>query len=88
MYFGLCNLLRILQRMMNNIFRKLLYKEVLAYYIKFFVILAKTRKELEDQMIHFLKIAEKHNFCFKRSKYNFDIEKIPILEVVVGQGEV
>jgi len=25
---------------------------------------------------------------FKRSKYNFDIEKIPILEVVVGQGEV
>jgi len=35
-----------------------------------------------------LRIAENYNLCFKRSKCDFDIEKIPILEVVVGQGQV
>ena len=49
-----------------------------------FVILVKTMKELKEGTIQFLKIAEKHNLCFKQSKYDFNIEKIPILEVVVG----
>jgi len=35
-----------------------------------------------------LKIAEKHNLCFKKSKYDFNMEKIPILGVVVGKGQV
>jgi len=35
-----------------------------------------------------LKIAEKHDLCFKQSKYNFNVEEIPILGVVVEQGEV
>jgi len=35
-----------------------------------------------------LKIAEKHNLCFKQSKYDFDTKEIPILGVVVGRGEV
>ena len=53
-----------------------------------FVILAKTIKELEEQTIRFLKIAEKHNLCFKQSKYDFNIEEIPILEVIVGKEQV
>ena len=53
-----------------------------------FVISAKTKKELEERTIWFLKIVEKHNLCFKWSKYDFDAEEIPILEVVVGKEEV
>jgi len=53
-----------------------------------FVILVKTMDELEEQTIYFLKIAEKHNLYFKRLKYNFNIEEIPILGVVVGRGQV
>ena len=60
----------------------------MANYIDNFVILAKTKEELEEWTIRFLKIAEKHNLCFKRSKYDFNIEEIPILEVVVGKGQV
>jgi len=45
-------------------------------------------KELEERMVRFLKIAEKHNLCFKRSKYNFNMEEIPILGVVVGKRQV
>jgi len=39
-------------------------------------------------MIRFLKIAEKHNLCFKRSKCDFNMEKIPILRVIIGKGQV
>jgi len=64
-YFGLCNSLRIFQRIINSIFWELLYKEISANYMDGFVISAKTMKELEKRMILFLKIAEKHNLCFK-----------------------
>jgi len=74
--------------MMNSIFWKLLHEGVLANYIDDFIIPAKTKEELEEWMIRFLKIAEKHNLCFKQSKCNFDIEEIPILEVIVGRGQV
>ena len=65
MYFRLYNLLGTFQRMMNSIFRKLLHKEVLANYMDDFVIPVKTKKELEEWMIRFLKIVEKYNLCFK-----------------------
>ena len=73
---------------MNSIFQELLYKGVLANYMNDFVILAKTMEELEERMIRFLKIAEKYNLCFKRSKYDFNMEDIPILGVIVGKGQV
>ena len=53
-----------------------------------FIILAKTMKELEERMVRFLKIAEKHNLCFKRSKCDFNMEEIPILGVIVGMRQV
>jgi len=73
---------------MNSIFQKLLHKEVLANYMNNFVIPAKTMEELEERTIRFLKIAEKYNLCFKRSKCNFNMEEIPILEVIVRKGQV
>ena len=88
MYFGLCNLPGIFQRMMNSIFQELLHEGVLANYIDNFVIPVKTMKELEERTIRFLKIAEKHNLCFKRSKYDFNMEEIPILGVIVGMRQV
>jgi len=73
---------------MNSIFQELLHEGVLANYMDDFVIPAKTMEELEEQTIQFLKIAEKHNLCFKRSKCNFNMEEIPILGVVVGKRQV
>ena len=71
--------------MMNSIFNELLHKEVLANYMDDFVIPARTKKELEERTIQFLKIAERYNLCFKWSKCNFDAKEIPILgRVVVG----
>ena len=53
-----------------------------------FVIPARTMKALEERKIQFLKIAEKHNLYFKRSKCDFNMEKILIPEVVVGKGQI
>jgi len=69
--------------MMNNIFRELLHEEVLANYMNNLVIPAKTMKELKEQTVQFLKIAKKHNLCFKRLKCDFNMEEIPILGIVV-----
>jgi len=52
------------------------------------IILMKTKKKLEKMTIQFLKIAEKHNLCFKQSKYDFNAEEIPILEIVVERRKV
>ena len=87
-YFGLCNLPGTFQRIMNNIFQELLHKGVLVNYMDNFMIPAETKEQLEERIIQFLKIVEKHNLCFKRSKYDFDMEEILILEVIVGKGQV
>jgi len=73
---------------MNSIFWELLHKGVLANYMDNFVIPAKTIEELKERTVRFLKIAKKHNLCFKRSKCNFNMEEIPILGVVVGKGQI
>ena len=88
MYFGLCNLPETFQRMINSIFWELLHEGILANYMDNFIIPAKTKKELEERTIRFLKIAEKYNLCFTWSKCDFDIEEILILEVIVGRGQV
>ena len=73
---------------MNSIFQELLYEGVLANYMDNFVILAKDMRELEERTIQFLKITERYNLYFKQSKCDFNMEKIPILEVIVGKGQV
>jgi len=88
MYFRLCNLPGTFQRMMNSIFWELLHEEILANYMDNFIIPAKTMKELEERTIQFLRVAEKHNLCFKRSKCDFNMEEILILGVIVGKGQV
>ena len=74
--------------MMNSIFQELLHEGILANYIDDFMIPAKTIKELEERTVRFLKIAEKHNLYFKRSKCDFNMEEIPILGVIVGKGQI
>ena len=74
--------------MINSNFWELLREGVLVNYMDKFVILAKTKKELEEWTIRFLKIAEKHNLCFKKSKCDFNMEEISILGVIVGRGQV
>jgi len=74
--------------MINSIFQELLHEGVLANYMVDFVIPVKTITELEERTTRFLKITEKHNLCFKWSKYDFNMEEILILGVVINKGQV
>ena len=60
----------------------------MANYMDNFVIPAKTMKKLKERIIYFLKVVEKHNLCFEKSKSNFNMEEIPILGVIVGKEQV
>jgi len=51
MYFGLCNLPGMFQRMMNSIFQELLHERILANYMDNFMIKAKTIEELEERTV-------------------------------------
>jgi len=73
---------------MISIFQELLHEGVLANYMNDFIILAKMMEELKEKTILFLKIAEKHNLYFKQSKYDFKMEEILILGVIVGKEQV
>jgi len=59
----------------------MLYEGSVANYMDNFIIPGKMEKELEKRTIKFLKIAEKHNLCFKRTKCEFNATEIPILRV-------
>ena len=74
--------------MMNSIFQELLHEGILVNYMDDFVILAKDMKKLKERTIWFLKIVEKHNFWFKQSKCDFNMEEILILGVVIKRGQV
>jgi len=45
-------------------------------------------KGLKERTIRFLKIVEKHNLYFKRSKCDFNMEEILILEVIIGKEQI
>ena len=81
--FRYCNLLGIFQRMINAIFREIIYSNELANYMNDFVIPGKTQKELKNKTTKFLKIIEQHNLCFKKSKCKFNTIEISILGVKV-----
>ena len=73
---------------MNSVFQELLHEGILANYMDDFIIPARTKEELEEQTVRFLKIAEKYNLCFKQSKCDFNMEEIHILGIIVGKGQV
>jgi len=66
----------------------MLHEGSVANYMDNFIIPGKTVKELKERTVKFLKIAEKHNLCFKQTKCKFDTTEIPILGVKVRNEEV
>ena len=79
-YFGLYNLSETFQWIINSIFWEILHERILENYMDNFVIPSKTKKELKERTIWFLKVAKKYNLCFKWSKCDSNAEEIHILK--------
>jgi hypothetical protein len=74
-------------RMMTTIFREMLQDGSLVNYMGDFAIPGETEQQLQERTIKFLKITDKHNLYFKRSKSNFDATQISMLGTVIGNGK-
>jgi len=57
-------------------------------YMNNFVIPSKTKKELKERTIWFLKVAKKYNLCFKWSKCDSNAEEIHILKTPTKIKEI
>ncbi|KAF7773493.1 transcriptional regulator family: Zinc finger, CCHC-type [Agaricus bisporus var. burnettii] len=87
MFFGMSNSPATFSRMMATIFREMIQEGSLANYMDDFIIPAKDDEELEARTIRFLKIAEKHNLSFKRTKCEFNVSSTTVLGTVIGNGK-
>jgi hypothetical protein len=73
---------------MSTIFQKLIQDGTLINYMDNFIILAENERELEERTINFLKMAEQHNLCFKRTKCKFGVKEVPVLGVRISKEKV
>jgi hypothetical protein len=87
MFFGMSNSPATFSRMMTTIFREMLQEGSLVNYMDNFAIPGETKHQLQERTIKFLKIADKHNLYFKRSKCDFDAMEISLLGTVVRNGK-
>ncbi|KAF7785180.1 hypothetical protein Agabi119p4_1345 [Agaricus bisporus var. burnettii] len=87
MFFGMSNSPATFSRMMATIFREMIQEGSLANYMDDFIIPAKDDEELEARTIRFLKISEKHNLSFKRTKCEFNVSSTTVLGTVIGNGK-
>jgi hypothetical protein len=87
MFFGMSNSPATFSRMMTTIFREMLQEGSLVNYMDDFAIPGETKHQLQERPIKFLKIADRHNLYFKRSKCDFDTTEISLLGTVIGNGK-
>jgi len=87
MFFGMSNSPATFSRMMTTIFREMLQEGSLVNYMDDFTIPGETKNQLQECTIKFLKIADRDNLYFKRSKCNFDATEILLLGTVIGNGK-
>jgi hypothetical protein len=70
----------------NNI-QRTAARWILVNYMDDFAIPGETKQQLQERTVRFLKIADKHNLYFKRSKCDFDVTQISMLGTVIGDGK-
>jgi hypothetical protein len=73
--------------MMTTIFREMLQEGSLVNYMDDCAIPGETKNQLQEHTVKFLKIADRHNLYFKRSKCDFDATEISLLGTVIGNGQ-
>jgi hypothetical protein len=79
MLFGMSNSPATFSRMMTTIFREMLQEGSLVNYMDDFAIPGEKKHQLQERIIKFLKIADRHNLYFQQSKCDFNATEISLL---------
>ena len=88
MYFGLCNSPGTFMRMMATIFRDMIRDHKCIVYMDDIVFLGQTKEELRRNTEEGLKILEEHELYVKASKCYWEVQEVPILGHIVGNGNI
>lgn len=84
MFFRLKNSPATFQRMMNEIFRELIFTERIVVYMDDILVFAKTLQELRKTNEEVFRILRKHKLYLNREKCIFEATKIEFLGLVIS----
>ena len=88
MFFRLTNSLATFQTMMNDIFQKLIMKEVVVVYLNDILIFTETIEQHCEVTRWVLKLLEENKMFLKPDKCEFENTKVKYLRVVISHNSV
>src|SRR6266850_3799603 len=88
MFFGLCNSPAMFQRMMNEYFRDMITKGWIVVYMDDILIMASTKKELEERTKAVLQHLQENDLFLKLEKCKFAQTTIKFLGLIISENEI
>src|SRR6266850_4251073 len=88
MFFGLCNSLAMFQRMMNEYFRDMITKGWIVVYMDDILIMASTKKELEERTKAVLQCLQENDLFLKLEKCKFAQTTIEFLGLIISENQI
>ncbi|THH03049.1 hypothetical protein EW145_g6571 [Phellinidium pouzarii] len=88
MFFGLCNAPATFQAFVDEIFKELIYWDVITIYLDDVLIFSQDLQQHRNLVVEVLKIMWEHNLYLKPQKCEFETQTVKYLGHIIGNGEV
>ncbi|THG98772.1 hypothetical protein EW145_g7370 [Phellinidium pouzarii] len=88
MFFGLCNAPATFQAFVDEIFKELIYWDVIIIYLDDVLIFSQDLQQHQKLVIEVLKIMREHHLYLKPQKCEFETQTVKYLGHIIGNGEV
>ncbi|THH03721.1 hypothetical protein EW145_g6058 [Phellinidium pouzarii] len=88
MFFGLCNVLATFQAFVDEIFKELIYRDMIIIYLDDVLIFSRDLQQHQELVVEVLKIMCEHHLYLKPQKCEFETQTVKYLGHIIGNGEV
>ncbi|THH06735.1 hypothetical protein EW145_g3878 [Phellinidium pouzarii] len=88
MFFGLCNVLATFQAFVDEIFKELVYRDMIIIYLDDVLIFSQDLQQHQKLVIEVLKIMWEHHLYLKPQKCKFETQTVKYLGHIIRNGEV
>ncbi|THH07470.1 hypothetical protein EW145_g3348 [Phellinidium pouzarii] len=88
MFFCLCNAPATFQAFVDEIFKELIYRDVIIIYLDDVLIFSQDLQQHRKLIIEVLKIMREHHLYLKPQKCEFETQTVKYLGHIIGNGEV
>ncbi|THG99573.1 hypothetical protein EW145_g7239 [Phellinidium pouzarii] len=87
MFFGLCNASATFQAFVDEIFKELIYWDVIIIYLDDVLIFSQDLQQHQKLVVEVLKIMWEHHLYLKPQKCKFETQTVKYLGHIIGNGE-